>query len=59
MSFQIITIAIILSIFALFAYGAARAEKVVAAKAQATREALHSKVASKTPAPKTNKKVVK
>ncbi len=58
MTFQIVTIAIVLSIFALFAYGAFRAEKVVAAKAQANREAQQTKVSSKI-APKTNKKVVK
>jgi hypothetical protein len=64
MSFQIITIAIVLGIFALFAYGAACAEKVVAAKAKENREAMQAKTASKTAVPKAtaskqNKKVVK
>lgn len=41
--FQIITVIVVLAIFSLFAYGAHRAEKVVAAKAAANREA-HAKV---------------
>ena len=45
--FQIITVIVVLAIFSLFAYGAFRAEKVVAAKAVATREA-HAKVTAKT-----------
>jgi hypothetical protein len=59
MTFQIITIAIVLSIFALFAYGAARAEKVVAAKAQETRDAIKNKATTKTAGSKANKNVVK
>lgn len=59
MSFQIITIAIVLCIFAVFAYGAARAEKAVAAKAQVTREAMQTKISSKMTASKTNKKITK
>ena len=45
--FQIITVIVVLVIFSLFAYGAFRAEKVVAAKAAANREA-HVKTATKT-----------
>ncbi len=38
MSFEIITVALVLIIFSLFAYGAAQAEKAVAAKARLARE---------------------
>ncbi len=38
--FQIITVIIVLAIFGLFAYGAHKAEKVVALKAAANREFL-------------------
>jgi hypothetical protein len=45
--FQIITVIVVLVIFSLFAYGAFKAEKVVAAKAVANREA-HLKTTVKT-----------
>jgi hypothetical protein len=45
--FQIVTVIVVIAIFSLFAYGAFRAEKVVAAKAIVNREA-HSKVTTKT-----------
>jgi high-affinity Fe2+/Pb2+ permease len=44
--FQLITVIVVLAIFGLFAYGAFRAEKVVAVKAAANREA-HAKVNTK------------
>jgi high-affinity Fe2+/Pb2+ permease len=44
--FQIITVIVVLAIFGLFAYGAFRAEKVVAAKAVANRE-THVKASAK------------
>lgn len=47
MSFEVVTVIVVLAIFSLFAYGAARAEKVVAAEAKAKREAMASKTASK------------
>lgn len=59
MTFQIVTIVIVLCIFALFAYSAFRAEKVVAAKAKENREAMRTKIASKTAGSKANKKVSK
>lgn len=54
--FQIITVAIVLVIIALFAVGAYKAEKVIDAKAKAAREA-QAKLSPKTSkAPKTTKK---
>lgn len=54
--FEIITVAIVLAIIALFGVGAYKAEKVIDAKAKATREA-QAKLSSKTPkAPKMSKK---
>lgn len=54
--FEIITVAIVLGIIALFGYGAFKAEKVIDAKAKEAREA-QSKAAPKTAkAPKTSKK---
>jgi high-affinity Fe2+/Pb2+ permease len=44
--FQIIVVIAVLVIFGLFAYGAFRAEKAVAAKAKVNREA-HAKVSVK------------
>lgn len=45
--FQILTVVVVLVIFSLFAFGAYKAEKVVAAKALANREA-HAKATVKT-----------
>jgi hypothetical protein len=45
--FQTITVIVVLAIFGVFAYAAFKAEKVVAAKAVANREA-HAKATAKT-----------
>ena len=45
--FQLITVIVVLAIFGTFAYAAFKAEKVVAAKAVANREA-HAKATAKT-----------
>ncbi|HEX3047580.1 MAG TPA: hypothetical protein VHY08_22705 [Bacillota bacterium] len=54
-AFAIGTVVIVLAIFSLFAVGAARAEKVVAAKAKAIRDA-QPKAVTKTTVVKTKKK---
>lgn len=55
--FEIITVAIVIGIIALFGYGAFKAEKVINAKAKAAREAQAAKTPSKTPkATKASKK---
>jgi hypothetical protein len=46
-SFTVGTVIVSLAIFVLFAFGAARAEKVVAAKAKLTLKAQQTKLASK------------
>jgi ABC-type nickel/cobalt efflux system permease component RcnA len=50
LSLTIGTVIVSLSIFILFAFGAARAEKVVAGKAQVARQALQVKATSSKPA---------
>ena len=46
--FEIITVAIVICIIALFGVGAYKAEKVIDAKAKAAREAQAAKVSAKT-----------
>lgn len=50
LSLTIGTVIVSLSIFVLFAFGAARAEKAVAIKAETARQALQAKATSSKPA---------
>jgi len=49
--FEIITVAIVICIIALFGVGAYKAEKVIDARAKAAREAQAAKVSAKTTKP--------
>jgi hypothetical protein len=54
--FQIITVIVVLAIFSLFAFGASKAEKIVAEKAKLQREAQQKVKVNPGKSPKNIKK---